>query len=352
MSILDLAFVKPGRLKKGDTVAIISPSWGGPSLFLHIYENGLKVLREEFGLVVKEYPTARAEADFLYHHPEARAADVNRAFADPEVKAIITSIGGDDSVRILPYLDGEIIKSNPKILMGFSDTTTLLTYGNQLGLVTFHGPSIMAGFSQLKYLPSAFTDHIKTMLFEASSTYQYKPYEVWGEGYPDWRQVENTGKINPLAPNEERWLWLQGDSVVQGELFGGCIEVLEFLKSTTFWPKPDFWTGKVLFFETSEDKPSPDQVKYMLRNYGMQGIFDQVRAVLFGRPMDYTEVEKKALVDVLITVVATEFGRPDLPLIANMDFGHTDPQFILPLGVRAEIDCRNKAFELIESSLI
>src|SRR6185436_1671657 len=101
-------FIKPHKLTPGDTVAIISPSWGGPSVFPHIYENGLKILREEFCLVIKEYPTARSEADFLYHHPEVRAEDINQAFADPEVKAIIASIGGDDSVRILPYLDTEL----------------------------------------------------------------------------------------------------------------------------------------------------------------------------------------------------------------------------------------------------
>lgn len=344
-----MPFSKPHRLSQGDTVAIISPSWGGPGIFPHIYENGLKVLREEFGLVIKEYPTARAEDNYLYHHPQARAADVNQAFADPEVKAIIASIGGDDSVRILPYLDAEIIRSHPKILMGYSDTTTLLVYGNLLGLVTFNGPSLMAGFSQLKSLPPAFTDHLKTILFEAPTTYSYQPYQVWAEGYPNWGQTENIGKVNSFRSNQAGWLWLQGDSVVQGELFGGCIEVLEFLKETRFWPGSDFWPGKILFFETSEDKPTPTQVKYMLRNYGMQGIVEQVNGLLFGRPRDYTEAEKRDLAEVIISVVATEFGRPDLPIIANMDFGHTDPQFILPLGVKAEIDCKNRTFSLIES---
>jgi len=341
--------MKPHKLKKGDTIAIISPSWGGPSVFPHIHENGLKALREEFGLSIKEYPTARAEAEFLYHHPEVRAVDVNQAFADPEVKAIIASIGGDDSVRILPLLNPDIIQGNPKILMGYSDTTTLLAYCNQLGLVTFHGPSVMAGFSQLKNLPPAFADHIRVMLFDAPQTYRYEPYPIWVEGYPDWNQPENTGKVNPSQPNEAQWQWLQGDSVTQGELFGGCIEVLEFLKGTVYWPGPDFWSGKILFFETSEDKPTPDQVKYMLRNYGIQGIFDKANGLIFGRPRDYTEEEKKRLADVIVTVVATEFGQPDLPIIANMDFGHTDPQFILPLGVKAEIDCRHRIFKLIES---
>jgi muramoyltetrapeptide carboxypeptidase LdcA involved in peptidoglycan recycling len=345
-------FIKPHKLQFGDTIAVISPSWGGPSVFPHIYEHGLKVLCEEFGLAVKEYPTVRAEADFLYHHPEARAVDVNQAFADVEVKAIITSIGGDDSLRILPYLDTKVVSKNPKILMGFSDTTTLLIYGNLLGLVTFHGPSIMAGFSQLKSLPPAFAAHVKTMLFEAPPTYCYEPYEVWVEGYPHWGQVENTGKVNPPQQNDQKWHWLQGDSVVQGELFGGCIEVLEFLKGTSYWPGPDFWSKKILFFETSEDKPSPDQVRYMLRNYGIQGVFDKISGLLFARARDYSEEEKKHLAETIVTVVATEFGRPDLPIIANMDFGHTDPQFILPLGIKAEVDCRNRTFRLVESPLV
>jgi muramoyltetrapeptide carboxypeptidase LdcA involved in peptidoglycan recycling len=340
---------KPHQLNRGDTVAVLSPSWGGPGIFPHIYENGLKALRQTFGLVVKEYPTARAADDYLYHHPEARAADVNQAFADPEVKAIIATIGGDDLVRILPYLDVEIIRRNPKILLGFSDTTILLAYCNQLGLVTFHGPSIMAGFSQLNSLPPAFAAHLSTMLFEAPPTYTYQAYPTWVEGYPDWQQIENVGQVNPYQPNETGWQWLQGDSKVQGRLFGGCIEVLEFLKGTKFWPEPNFWAEKILFFETSEEKPTPDQVKYMLRNYGMQGIFDQVNSLLFGRPRDYTEAEKGRLTEAIVAVVATEFGRPDLPIIANMDFGHTDPQFILPLGVEAEINCRGRTFRLVES---
>lgn len=347
-----MSFVKPQRLKPGDTVAIISPSWGGPAVFPHIFDNGLTVLREEFGLTIKEYPTARAEAGTLANDPRIRANDVNRAFTDPDVKAIIASIGGDDSVRILPYLEAEVIRANPKILMGYSDTTTLLTYANQLGLVTFHGPTIMAGFSQLPSWPRSFADHVRTLLFDTPETYDYRPYKVWSEAFPDWSDPANTGKINPPQPNEETWRWVQGQGVAQGDLFGGCIEVLEFLKGTAYWPSPEFWRGKLLFFETSEDKPSPTQVKYFLRNYGMQGIFDKISGLLFGRPRDYSAEEKKHLLETIVTVVATEFGRPDLPIVANLDFGHTDPQWILPLGVRAEIDCQRQTFRLIEKALM
>src|SRR5687768_2795347 len=131
-----MKYIKPPKLKEGDTIAALSPSWGGPSAFPHIYENGIRVLRDIFGLNVKEYPTARMSPEKLYDNPKIRARDVTDAFADREVKAIITTIGGDDSIRILPYLNLNIIIRNPKIIMGYSDTSTILTYLNQHGLVT------------------------------------------------------------------------------------------------------------------------------------------------------------------------------------------------------------------------
>src|SRR5580704_5802437 len=102
---------KPKRLQRGDVVAVVSPSWGGPSVCPHVYENGLKILRK-WGLEVREYPTTRAKAEFLAKNHRVRAADINDAFADKAVKAIIASIGGDDSVRLLPFLDNNVIAAN------------------------------------------------------------------------------------------------------------------------------------------------------------------------------------------------------------------------------------------------
>lgn len=338
--------IKPKKLQKGDTIAVVSPSWGGPSVFPHIYESGIKTL-EILGLKVKEYPSARKEADYLYNNPEFRAKDINGAFADKEVKAIFISIGGDDSVRIMPFINTDVIWKNPKIIIGYSDTTTLLTYFNQLGLVTLHGPVIMAGFSQWDALGEKFQEHIKTILFENPENYEYKSYDSYTQGYSDWANKSNVGKVKSMSKNKG-WDILQGNEKIQGELFGGCIEVLEFMKSTKFWPNDDFWNGKILFLETSEDKPTPDQVKWILRNYGMQGILNKISALLIGRPRDYSEEEKKSLNQNILGVVNTEFKNSNLPIITNMDFGHTDPQWILPLGIKAEIDCHTKKFKLIE----
>lgn len=339
--------LKSTRLAVGDTVAIVSPSWGGPSIFPHIYENGLQTLKD-LGLKIKEFPTARAEDGFLFENPRTRAKDINDAFADNKVKAIFTSIGGDDSIRILPFLNHEVIRSNPKILMGYSDTTTLLTYINQMGLVTFNGPSVMAGFSQFNAFPKSFGQHVQEMLFTPQDNYEYRSFGVYCDGYPDWRNTENIGKTKELKP-DAGWRFLQGSGVASGELYGGSLEVMEILNGTDFWAKKDFWKGKVLFLETSEDKPPVQRVRRILRNYGMQGIFDRVSAVLFGRPRDYTDEEKAEVDQMLLEVIKGEFGNGRLPVVSNMDFGHTDPQFILPLGVKAEIDCERRTFRLLES---
>lgn len=342
-------FVKPRRLTENSLVAVVSASSGAPHNFPHVYDRGIKNL-EKMGLRIKEFPTARTDPDFLYENPKARADDINDAFLDPSVKAIISTIGGEDSIRILPYLNEKAIRSNPKVLMGFSDTTTLLVYCNQLRLVTFHGPSVMAGLSQMESLPPSFASHVSQMLFRPTDTYEYHPYDVWSEGYPDWANRADVGKVNAPQRNTG-WNWVQGESVSKGHLFGGNIEILEWLRGTKYWPEPDFWHDKILFLETSEEKPPRSYVRRWLRTFGIIGALDRITGLIFGRARGYSEEEKKKLDENIVAIVSGEFHRSDLPVITNMDFGHTDPQFILPLGVKAEIDCQRRQFRLVETAL-
>ncbi len=342
-----MEYIKPKGLKVGDTVAVISPSWGGPSVFPTVYDNGLKILNE-WGLKIKGYPTARMDAGFLRDNPEIRAKDINDAFFDKEVKAIFTSIGGNDSIRILPFIDKEIIRNNPKILIGYSDTTAIHTFLNLNGVVSFYGPSVMAGFSQMKALPVEFEKHIKEMLFEAKREYEYKAYGKYCDGYPNWIQPENLGKANELK-NNMGWKWLQGKGKVQGEIFGGCLEVLEMLKGTEFWPNNEFWNDKIFFIETSEDKPDLNHIEAELRNYAMLGVFDKISGFVFGRARDYTDEEKIELENLILKAINKECRKNDLPIVYNFDIGHTDPQFVLPLGIKMEIDCDNKKIGLVEN---
>lgn len=340
--------IKPGRLRAGDRVAVMSTSFGAAALFPHVFDRGLAHLRETFGLEIVEYPTARMSPDELWRHPERRAEDLNRAFADPDVRAIITSIGGDDSVRILPYLDAEVARLHPKIILGYSDTSTQLIFYHLAGLVTFNGPSVMAGFAQLRHFPDT-AQHIRDLLFEPTEQYDYRPSTRWVDGYVDWTSTTDGDELSDFRAHDG-WHWLQGAAPVEGRLFGGCFETLESLKGTRFWPSPDFWAGRVVFLDGSEDTPSIEQVTYWLRNYAAQGVFDDASALLIGRARDYTTEQKHELDRAVLKVVADECGA-DLPVVTNLDFGHTDPQWILPLGCRLQVDPGLRTLRLLEPAV-
>lgn len=346
--------VKPPPLRPGDTVAVVSASWGGPATYPATFDAGLRVLRDTSGLEVVEAATARMAPEALKADPRLRAETLNALFFDPDISAIIATIGGDDSVRILPWLDTAAALAHPKIFLGYSDTAAQNVAYHLAGLVTFNGPAVMAGFAQMQHFASA-KEHVRSMLFGDSDHGSYLPYPQWVDRYADWADPANADAVGPLQ-DHDGWHWLNGDQVASGRLFGGCVEVLEMLKGTRWWPNAassaagtSWWDDRVLFLETSEDKPSVDFVRCSLRNYGAQGVFDHLSALWVGRARSYTDAEKQQLDEALVDVVVTEFGRDDLPIVSNLDFGHTDPQWVLPLGVRVETDPGSRTLGWTES---
>ena len=318
-------------------------------MFPHVFDQGIAVLRDRFGLLIKEFPTARMSAAELAANPQRRAEDLNAAFADQSVSAIFVSIGGDDSARILQYLDPELIRANPKILIGYSDTTTQLVFCHDLGLVTFYGPSVMAGFAQLLNFPET-EAHIRKMLFEPDDKTDYQPFPLWSNGYAKWSEPKNAGRVAKLHPHDG-WSWINGSGIWSGKLFGGCLETLEVLKGTSHWPASEYWNDRIVFLETSENKPSIAQIRDWLFDYGVQGVFERAAGLLIGRARDYSSDEKVKFNEMILETVVKQFGARDLPIVTNLDFGHTDPQWILPLGVEAELNCERQTFRLLEPAV-
>jgi len=143
-----MKLIKPKKLKSGDTVAAVTLSWGGSALYQHRYEIGKKRLKDFFGINVVESKHAMRDPEWLHANPKARADDLMEAFCDPKINGIFSIIGGDDSVRLLPYIDYEIISNNPKIFLGFSDTTVTHFACLKAGLSSFYGPAILTAFAE------------------------------------------------------------------------------------------------------------------------------------------------------------------------------------------------------------
>lgn len=340
--------IKPKKLQRGDRVATISLSWGGagePDLRWR-YEQGVKRLEDIFGLEVIPMPNSLKGGDYLYNNPKARAEDLMSAFKDDSIKGIIANIGGDDSIRLLPYIDFNVIRENPKIFMGYSDVTISHLFCLKAGVSSFYGPAIMTDFAENVEMDPYTVEMVNRTLFSNKTIGQIQPAEAWTSEHLEWKEA-NKNRRRTMQPNSGYEV-IQGSGTVQGHLIGGCIEVLEFAKGTEIWPDQEHWNGSILFLETSEEKPDPGFIRYWLRNYAVQGILKRANGILFGKPQDekYYEEYKEE-----IRTVMKEFDLGDLPILYNLNFGHTEPKIVLPYGAKAEINCEAKTFSILESGV-
>jgi muramoyltetrapeptide carboxypeptidase LdcA involved in peptidoglycan recycling len=344
--------LKPRRLRAGDRVAAVSLSWGGPGAFPHRYEIGKRQFEAEFGVRVVESRHALRPPKWLAANPKARADDLMEAFEDPAIAGIISTIGGDDSIRILPHVDDRVIASHPKVFLGYSDTTVSHLQCFKAGVTSFYGPSFMAGFGENTGMFPYMVDSVRRTCFSTAPVGRIDGATGgWTAEFLDWSDPadqQRRRRLNPVTG----WRFLQGDAVAEGPLFGGCLDVLEWLRGTPVWPETERLRGAILFLETSEEAPSEKAVARSLRGYAAMGILRGLAGILFGRPggdiaVNGFEDYDRAILD----VVAEEEGLTSLPVVTRMDFGHTDPMFVLPYGVRARIDPRNHRFEILESAV-
>jgi len=345
-----LQLTKPSALKRGDKVATVSLSWGGAGdkEILWRYHQGKKRLEEEFGLIVVEMENTLKGTEYLYQHPEKRAEDFMNAFRDETIKGIFSCIGGDESIRLLPYIDFDVIRDNPKVFIGYSDTTVAHMMCLKAGLSSFYGAAVLSEFAENVEMFDYTKQWIHEVLFSSERIGEVPPAECWTSEHLAWEETNRT-TIRKTIESEGLEM-LQGSGKVEGKLIGGCIDVLEVIKGTKIWPEEKMWEDTILFLETSEETPHPSQVEHWLRNYGAQGIFEKVRGVIFGKPYDNRYYEEYK--DVIRKVIRDELKLRDLPLIYNMNFGHTSPMMVLPYGARAEIDCDEMKFSLLESGVV
>ncbi|UEX89279.1 S66 peptidase family protein [Staphylococcus ratti] len=339
--------IKPKKLKKGDTIAIVSPSSGlaGEHNIRWRTEEGMRRI-EQMGYRVKVMPNALKSIQWNYEHPKARAESLMAAFQDDSVQAILCTIGGNESVRIIPFLEAETIKQNPKIFIGYSDITALHLYLNSLGLTTFYGPAVLTDFAEnggnddytmaslfnLIQNPTAFGE-IKT------APYMRKCGLRWDEHL---RQFER----EKLAYDD--FHLLNGKGEVSGPLLGGCFESLDKLRGTPYFPEIDSFCDAILFIETSEVHIPAWSFEESLRAWGLMGIFERVRGIIVGRPQDgvFKEDYDQALKKIL-----EEFNYTDLIVMTNVCFGHNEPKATLPYGVQVTLQTHPCQIHIDESAV-
>lgn len=333
--------IAPPPLAPGQKVAVISPSWGGPGTFPLVHERSLRVIADELGFGVVEFPTTRA----VGARPDERASDLMAAFLDPEVGAVMASIGGSDEITILRHLDPEVIAAHPKRFFGYSDNTNLLNYLFGLGIVGYHGGSTMVHLARAGGPHPVSLDSLRRAL-TTSGPYEILPQVEFSELEPEW--ADPTTWESPTATSTDPgWTWVNADGVVEGVAWGGNLEVLQWIlgADSALRPLADY-EGCVLVLETSEEMPSAEDVTRMLRVLGERGLLERAGGLVMGkakawhrnRPLEPAERERFREDQRAAVLVQLDYYHPGLPAVFGPDIGHTDPQVIVPIGGLVRLD--------------
>lgn len=328
----------------GDRVAVLSPSAGLPALFPEVFDLGLERMRNVFHLEPVEFPTTRQPNAPL----RDRARDIMAAFADPSIKAVFASIGGHDQIKLLKFLQPEIFEQNPKAFFGYSDNTHLHNFLWRLGIPSYYGAAVMTQFGMNASMFDMTIESINNALFEKREVNLSASAEFTDQDL-DWSDPSALSVHRPIDRNEG-WHW-DGTTPGEGRLWGGCLESLLLELSTNRWlPASESLEGAILYFETSEDLPPPWVASDALTAMGERGWLSKFSGVIVGRPkawateqpnsaaekVAYRRAQREAVVE------GVREYNADIPIVQNVDIGHTDPQLVVPSGNLARIDASAK----------
>ena len=281
-----------------------------------------------------------------------RCEQIHQPFRDPDVKAIICTIGGNRANELLRHLDYSLIQSNPKIFCGYSDIT-LLHYAifTQTGLQTFYGPTAIP---ELGEYPEPFSFTSKNLLHvtreSAGEAVGVVPRSShWAEKLPDFFFGDESSQRPRELSSSPKWIWLRS-GIATGRIFGGCLPSVLRLSGTRFWPD---YGGRVLFLENPMGKkiedPFPlDDTRACMADLVNTGVFDEITGLIVGRPYGYDEQMRGEFAQ----MIADQCSGTDFPILLNVDIGHTSPVLTIPMNALVSLDSEKDDFRILEPGVL
>lgn len=311
--------IKPARLYAGDTIATVSPcnGWAGDQDHAWKYNRGKQCLESLYKLNAQPAPNSMRGSEFLSKNPQARAEDIMWAFENKDIKAVIANVGGNDSIKLLPYIDTATIKNNPKIFIGMSDVMNINILCLKAGLSTFYGPN----------------------LFSETDSYSQNWFR---------KTLFDTSVIETIYPRDTGHELVQGQGIVRGKLIGGHTGITWLENEPIALATADF-DGSILFVEDIPEFFSPSHVRDFLLWLAKKDFLHRINGIIIGKlGGDTSFANHKAVIQ---NTIGNECGLKDLPVLYGLNFGHILSSFILPYGAKAEINCEAKTFSILESGV-
>lgn len=316
--------LKAKRLSPGDTVALVSPASATfNSVDLQIAKESLEAL----GFKVKTGEHMLERHGYLAGEDKARAEDINKAFADTSVAAVHAIRGGWGSARVLPYLDYDTIRRNPKVLLGYSDITALhLAIHGKTGLITFHGPIGLGRWDAWS------VDYYKRVVMNGEQV-TYKNKQGINADRNSLTQVEF--RVQTITPGKAR-----------GPLLGGNLTVLTTILGSPYLPD---WDGAILFCEdVGEDYYRIDRMMTQLK---LAGVLSKIKGFVFGGCSECGPGDGNFGALTLEEIFLDHIKPLGIPAWQGAMIGHAQPQWTLPVGAQVEIDASAGTIALLESAV-
>jgi muramoyltetrapeptide carboxypeptidase len=306
--------IKPPALKKGDTIAITSPAgalWNPDTV------KKFTGILEGMGFKVRLGKTLTERFGYLAGNDELRATELNSFFMDKSVQAVFCAKGGWGCARLLDMLDYFNIRMNPKVIMGFSDITSLLmAIQARTGLVTYHGPVGNSGWNDFS------SGFVKSVLINKELTY-FPP----GPKETDVPVVFHPGKA-------------------KGMIVGGNLSVIAGIIGSAYLPD---WKNKILFLEETEEEPY--SIDRMLTQLKLAGVFKQISGLIVGKCVK-CEAEEPDKSFTFMEVLEQHIKPLGIPAYYGAMIGHIENKFTVPLGIMAEMDAAKGSFKLLEPAVL
>ncbi|MZI93075.1 LD-carboxypeptidase [Vibrio sp. CAIM 722] len=316
----------PPKLKAGDTIGFFSPS-SPATVFAPNRFARAKAYLENQGFCLKAGNLTGKDDNYRSGSIHARAEELNQLIRDPEVRCLISTIGGNNSNALLPYIDYEALKQDPKIIIGYSDVTALLLgIYQQTGIVTYYGPALVASFGELPPLvDQTFASFFDLLCRDSQTRYHYEMPKYWTDARIDWET-----QVEAKPTNANHWDFL-GEGKVSGRIIGGNLNTMAGIWGTPYMP--EIQQGDILLIEDS--LKGIETVERSFVHLKLSGIFDKVGAIILGKHegFDHRETYRSPL-GVLLEVLDGQ----KVPIVNGFDSCHTHPMLVTPMGAHMTID--------------
>lgn len=330
--------IHPHRLQPGDTIGIVSPSGPVAAFCPRRLKRGVEEL-EKHGFRVKLGKHVSERKKYVAGTIEQRLEDLHAMFADKEVKAVVSTIGGLNANQLLDGIDYKLIKANPKIFMGFSDITVLLNAVHaKTGLTTYLGPALLPQFGEFGgTLP--FTWSFMEKVVMGSDDVHIEASKEWTDELTMWDKEDDRPRV--MKPNPGISVLKTGTA--SGRLVGGNIGTLLLLAGTEYMPDLE---GAILIAEEDEVE-TPSSIDRLFTHLRSIGAFSKINGMLVGRFNSKVGFTPENLVDDIILTATRGY---DFPVLTGLDFSHTDPMVTMPIGGQCAMDASSK--EVVLSDFI